>query len=50
MMSTRLLLLVAGVLAFFVAIRMQNDPLRWLSIALVAAALALRFVRPSKKS
>lgn len=49
MMRTRLLLLVAGILAFFMALRLQNDQLRWASIVLVAAALILRFVRPSKK-
>lgn len=49
MLRTRLLLLVAGVVAFFLAVRLQNDPLRWLSIVLVAAALLLRFVRPSHK-
>lgn len=48
MMRTRLLLLVAGVIAFFLALRMQYDWLRWASIVLVAAALALRFIRPSK--
>lgn len=42
----RLLLLVAGVVAFTIALRGSVEWLRWVGIVLVAAALLLRFVGP----
>ena len=45
MIRVRLLLLVAGVSAFAVALRSGVEWLRWVGIVLVAAALLLRFAR-----
>ncbi len=44
MLRVRLGLLVAGVVAFSVALRGGIEWMRWVGIVLVAAALALRFV------
>jgi hypothetical protein len=44
MVRVRLLLLVAGVVAFTIALRGSVEWLRWVGVALVAAALLLRFV------
>lgn len=46
MLYVRLALLGGGVLAFFLALRTGSDEARWVGIALVAAALLLRFIRP----
>ncbi len=43
----RLLLLVAGVVAFTIAMRGGVEWVRWVGIVLVAAALLLRFVGPN---
>jgi len=40
----RLLLLIAGVVAFGVALRTGTEPMRWVGIVLVAISLLLRFV------
>lgn len=45
MMVVRLLLLGAGIIAFTLAVRTDNELARWLSIGLVATALVLRFVK-----
>jgi protein-S-isoprenylcysteine O-methyltransferase Ste14 len=45
MVRLRLLLLVAGVVAFSMALRGGVEWLRWVGIVLVAAALLLRFVK-----
>ncbi|MBL0939638.1 MAG: hypothetical protein IBJ03_12130 [Gemmatimonadaceae bacterium] len=45
----RLLLIVAGVVAFTMAQRMGDERLRWLGIGLVLAALALRFLKFLKR-
>ncbi len=44
MLRVRLLLLVAGVVAFSIALRGSVEWLRWVGVVLVAAALLLRFV------
>lgn len=44
MLRVRLLLLVAGVVAFWIALRGSVEWLRWVGVVLVAAALLLRFV------
>lgn len=44
MMRARVVLLVAGVAAFGLALRNGVEWMRWVGIALVAVALALRFV------
>ncbi|MBL0172474.1 MAG: hypothetical protein IPP90_17525 [Gemmatimonadaceae bacterium] len=49
MLRVRLLLLVAGAAAFGVAMRSGMEWLRWVGIALVAAALLLRFASRREK-
>ncbi len=44
MNRVRLLLLVAGVVAFGAALRTGTESLRWVGIVLVAGSLLLRFV------
>jgi hypothetical protein len=44
MLRVRLLLLVAGVVAFSIALRGGVEWMRWVGVVLVAAALLLRFV------
>ncbi len=49
MIRVRLLLLVAGAVAFGVALRNGTEWMRWAGIALVAAALVLRFMGQAKR-
>ena len=44
MQRVRLLLLIAGVIAFGYALRSNTESLRWVGIVLVALSLLLRFV------
>ncbi len=44
MHRVRLLLLIAGIVAFGAALRTGTESLRWVGIVLVAISLLLRFV------
>jgi len=45
LLVVRLLLGAAGLLAFGYGVRVESSAVRWAGIALIAVALALRFVK-----
>jgi hypothetical protein len=46
----RVVLGAAGLLLFGYGVRVESSAVRWAAIALIAVALALRFVRPRPKA